>query len=210
MTSKSPFFIRQDLISSDDCHDLAQQVFTPTDPVDGDQTPQPIIRTTQEDGNRIFKLVEPLIPELETYYDFKYKATEHPSFFQYPPTLQGVLAEQPHCDSAAFKRKRWHRINERVLTGVIFLKDFESTPPFDLQRHVYGGKLEFPLYSFGFQAQAGTMIIYPSCERFISLISPVLVGHLQLIKFFIHADAPWLYNPASFPGDYMTWFADIV
>jgi hypothetical protein len=90
------------------------------------------------------------------------------------------------------------------------LKDYNDAPPFDLKKHVYGGKLEFPVYNFGFQPQAGTMVVYPACERFISLTSPIQVGDLQFVRFHICGEGLWIYDPQKFPGDFRTWFNDVV
>ena len=166
-------------------------------------------RKHQEAEDVLFKYLKPIIPTAEKHYGIKYRGTENFIFQQFPVT-NGKIAEQPHCENAVYKRKKWIRINDRDLTGVIWLKDFQDQPPFDLKKHVYGGKLEFPVYNFGFQPQLGTIVIYPACERFISLTTSILVGELQVARFHVCGEDLWIYNPQNFPGDFRTWFNDVV
>lgn len=210
MTSKSPFLVFQDLFSAEECKALADLVRV--EPLVNDQgVPQASGRFHTEAESTVFEKIHPLVPEMEKHYPkFKYRGTEKMVFQQFPVT-NGNIAEQPHCESAVFKRKKWLRINDRALTGLLWLKDFQDAPPFDLQTQVLGGKLEFPTYNFGFQPQRGTLVIYPACERFISLTSPILVGELQCVRIHICAEhGLWLYDPRDFPGDFRTWFSSIV
>jgi len=130
--------------------------------------------------------------------------------FQQFPVTNGKIAEEPHCENAVFKRKRWIRVKDRDLTGVLWLKDYQEAPPFDLKTQVLGGKLEFPVYNFGFQPQKGTLVVYPACERFISLTSAILVGELQAVRFHICGEGIWIYDPTGYPGDMRSWFSEIV
>lgn len=205
---KSPFLVFQDFIGFDDCDRIAREVRVNPD-VDQDGNPLPMERHYVPLEGEIFEKFKPLIPNLESHYTgFKYRGTEHLVFQQFPVT--GKVAEEPHCENAVYKRKKWVRVKDRDLTGVLWLKDYKDTPPFDIETQVYGGKLEFPIYNFGFQAQKGTLVIYPSNERFISLTSAVLVGELQAIRFHICGEGLWLYNPDDYPGDFRVWFNDVV
>jgi hypothetical protein len=207
-STKSPFYVIQDLVPAQRCHELAQALrVEPT--LDQDGLPTPMGRHNTAIGKELFELLKPNIPDITEYYGLKYRGTEEFQFQQFPVT-NGQPAEQPHCENAVYKRKRWIRINDRDLTGIIWLKDYADAPPFDIQKHVYGGKLEFPVYNFGFQPQVGTCVIFPSSERFISLTSSIQVGELQLAKFHIAGEGVWLYDPADYPGDFRTWFQEIV
>lgn len=207
-SSKSPFLVYQDFLSAQECAQIATTVRVNPD-VDTDGVPLTMVRSHDASESLIFNKFKALIPHIEEHYELDYKATESVQFFQHPVS-NGKLAEQPHCDNAAYKRKKWVRVSARDLTCVIWLKDYADQPPFDLKRHVYGGRLEFPIYNFSFQPQVGTLVVFPSCERFIQATSPILVGELQLAKFFVHSKNVWLYDPAKFPGDFRTWFNDVV
>ena len=208
MKSKSPFLVFQHLIDNDLCDEIAQKVRI--EPLkDDDGVFQSSGRYHPEAEKVIFEKFQPLIPELEKHFEIKYRGTEHLVFQQFPLS-NGKNAEDPHCENAVYKRKRWLKNKDRDLTGILWLKDYQETPPFDVKKQVLGGKLEFPVYNFGFQAQKGTLVVYPACERFISLTSPILVGELQCIRFYICAEGIWLYDPLKFPGDFRTWFNEIV
>lgn len=206
--TKSPFLVYQDLIDGPTCDRIAKEVrVLPNQDDDGVPISMERHHTNIED--EIFAAYKPIISKLEDHYTgFNYRGTEHLVFQQFPAT--GKLAEEPHCENAVFKRKKWIRVRDRDLTGVLWLKDYQESPPFDIRTQVLGGKLEFPVYNFGFQPQKGTLVIYPANERFISLTSAVLVGELQCVRFHICGEGTWMYNPEDYPGDFRTWFNEIV
>lgn len=206
--TKSPFYIQQDFLTAAEARTLAQDSRVEMLP-DGDEPPEAMVRSYKPGEDLIFGKLKPLIPKLEEYFDIKYQGTENIVFQQFPPT-NGKNSEEPQCYNAVYKRKKWIRVNNRALTAVVWLKDYEDQPPFNMKTQVYGGKLEFPAYNFGFQPQAGTLVVYPACERFISLTTSVQVGELQLARVHIHAEGLWLYDPSLFPGDYKSWFNWIV
>lgn len=207
--TKSPFLVYQHFIDPELCDQIAEVVRV--EPLrNDDDILQSTERYHEESEITLFKQLLPLIPDLEEHFTgFKYRGTEHLVFQQFPVT-NGKAAEEPHCENAVFKRKRWLRIKDRDLTGILWLKDYHETPPFDVKKHVLGGKLEFPVYNFGFQAQKGTLVIYPACERFISLTSAILVGELQCVRFHICGEGIWIYDPSGYQGDFRSWFSEIV
>lgn len=205
---KSPFLVYQDLIDPVTCDRIAETVrVSPS--LDTNEKPMAMERYHVPSEDLIFSAFKPIIPDLEKHYTgFKYRGTEHLVFQQFP--VNGMLGEEPHCENAVYKRKKWIRLKDRDLTGVLWLKDYQDAPPFNLKTQVLGGKLEFPVYNFGFQAQKGTLVIYPSCERFISLTTPVLVGELQCVRFHICGEGIWVYDPEEYPGDFRIWLANVV
>lgn len=209
MASKSPFLVIQNFISNQLCDEIADKARV--EPLLGDDgQAQAIERHFIEGEDLIFDQLQPIIPQIEEHFTgFDYRGTEHMVFQQFPVT-NGRLAEEPHCENAVFKRKKWVKVKDRDLTGLLWLKDFQDAPPFNPKRQVLGGKLEFPVYNFGFQPQKGTLVIYPACERFISLTSPVLVGELQCVRIHMCSKGMYLYDPQNYPGDFRTWFEDIV
>jgi len=208
MTIKSPFLVFQHFITTDLCDQFAKDVRVEPLKTDDDIL-QSSERFHPEIELKIFELFKPLIPEIEAHFNLTYRGTEHLVFQQFP-TSNGKPAEEPHCENAVFKRKQWIKVKDRDLTGILWFKDHQEAPPFDIKTQVLGGKLEFPTFSFGFQPQAGTLVIYPSNERFISLTSPILVGELQCVRFHICAEGIWIYQPADYKGDFRSWFSSIV
>jgi hypothetical protein len=208
-TNKSPFLVFQNLLDSDSCARIARNVRV--EPLKNDDgVIQASERYHVDMELEIFEKFKPLIPMIEEHFTgFKYRGTEHLVFQQFPVS-NNKPAEEPHCENAVFKRKKWLKVKDRDLTGILWLKDYHETPPFDVKTQVLGGKLEFPVYNFGFQAQQGTLVIYPACERFISLTSSILVGELQCVRFHICAEGIWIYQPEDYPGDFRTWFNEII
>ena len=209
MTYKSPFLVFQNLISPDECAELSNQVRV--EPIKNDlEEFQSSERFHDESEKFIFNKIRPIIPKIEEHFtNFTYRGTEKIRFQQFPVT-NGNPAEQPHCENAVYKRKKWLKVKDRDLTGILWLKDYQDKPPFYLESQVYGGKLEFPVYNFGFQPQQGTLVIYPACERFISLTSAILVGELVCARINMAAEGIWLYDPLLYPGDFRAWFTDVV
>lgn len=206
--SKSPFLVVQNFISRTEALAIAQA--TRVEPlVNDDGIPEPMTRAHRPSEELLFPKIKELIPQVEAHFNVTYKGTE-PLIFQQFPVTNGKQAEEAQCFNAVYKRKKWVRINDRALTGVLWLKDYEDQPPFNMTEQVYGGKLEFPVYNFGFQPQAGTLVIYPASERFISLTNSIQVGELQLVRIHLHVEGLWIYDPINFPGDYRTWFQHIV
>jgi hypothetical protein len=207
MTIRSPFIVHQDFITSEECDLIAKQ--TRREILMVDQKLQKLERMDEDAEDYLFPAFKKLIPQFESHYTgFKYKGTEHLVFQQFP--MNGKLAEEPHCENAVFKRKKWVRIRERDLTAILWLKDYQEVPPFDIKTQVLGGKLEFPVYNFGFQPQKGTLVVYPANERFISLTTQILVGELHCVRFHVIGQGNWQYDPNQYQGDFRSWFSDVV
>lgn len=204
---KSPFLIFQSFLTTSECDRIAEDSHIETI-LDDQGKAIPTERHHAQSEAYIFEKLKPLIPQVERHFDLKYRGTEHMVFQQFPPT--GKPDDKPHCENSVYKRKKWIKVRDRDLTGALWLKEFHDQPPFNVKTQVYGGKLEFPVYNFGFQPQRGTLVIYPAGPHFISLTSPVMVGELQLVRINIAAEGIWLYQPDRFPGDFRVWFNDVV
>jgi hypothetical protein len=204
MTSKSPFLVYQDFISPLTCEEIISKVSIREPVLNKDGYPEKLERFHADCEKTIFERFKPLVPEIEQHYNFKYRGTES-LLFQYFPTSND-LAEKPGCANSQFLRKKWVKVKDRDLTGILWLKDFNDTVPIDLRHEVYGGKLEFPQYGFSLQPQRGTLVLYPAYPNFITAISQVLVGDLYCVRFNVSAEN-WLYQAADFPGTWQEWLA---
>jgi hypothetical protein len=207
LKAKSPFLVYQNFLSPKACQEIvdAVKVAVPNRDVDGFALKMERFHTECED--KIFAKFKPLVPELESHYNLKYSGTEHLIFQHFPEGMKG-LAEQPHCENSQFLRKKWVKVRDRDLTGILWLKDYNDEIPLDTKMEVYGGKLEFPAYNFSLQPQRGTLMVYPAGPHFISATSPVLVGDLHCVRFHIAAEGLWLYQPNDFQGNYLDWFKE--
>jgi hypothetical protein len=199
--------IFQDFLSPKQCDAILDQVRLVAPNLDKEGNPAKMERFHNDAEDQIFDKFQPLIPQIEAHYDLKHKGTER-LLFQCFPEGMATIAEAPHCESSAMVRKKWVKVRDRDLTGILWLKDHQHEPPLDLKTEVYGGKLEFPIYNFSLQPQRGTLVLYPAGPHFITATSQVLVGDLYAVRFHIAADGIWIYQPSNFPGNYVEWFAE--
>lgn len=199
---KSPFFIVQEFISPKRCEEIISkiQVNQPNFDINGDP-----IKLERHDAiieDQLYAELKVFIPEIEERYSAKYKGTEN-MVFQYYPEFAKKPAENPGCENSKYIRKKWVKVKDVDLTGVLWLKDFNATAPIDPRIEVYGGKLEFPAYDFSLVPQAGTLVLFPAGPHFINAISPILVSDLYQVKINICIEPQegglWLYNPKFFP-----------
>lgn len=202
-TTKSPFLVYQDFISPKLCDQIIDKIRVNEPTLDHEGVAMKMDRLNAESQHIIFSKLKPLIPEIESHYDFVYRGTEE-ILFQYFPVSKG-LAEDPNCANSKFLRKKWVKIKDRDITGILWLKDYNDQTPLDTETEVYGGKLEFPQYNFSLQPQRGTLVLYPAYPHFITAISQVLIGDLYCARFQLSAEQ-WLYQPTNFPGSWTEWF----
>lgn len=205
MEAKSPFLVVQDFISPSLCEQIVDDLEAYEPDTDNQGNPVKTYRTS-ENQDVIFERIQSLVPTIEEYFQAQYKGTESISFEWYPTGS----TSSPICENSSYLRKSWVRTKQRDFTCVLFLSDYNDQVPFDSEYEVYGGKLEFAQHGFGFNPQRGTLIIYPSDPHFINVQTPITYGDLFQVRIQITAQQPYLYDPKKFPGDYRTWFADVV
>jgi len=203
---KSPFVVVQDFISPLLCERIidATACFSPDTDIKG--KPIRTVKHNQQAEQLLMDRLSELVPSLESHYGFDYKGTEPMNVEWFPEGSEGPVT----CESSSFIKKKWVKTKDREFSGVIFLNDYQDRVPFDDTFEVYGGKLEFPQWGFGFNPQRGTLIIYPSGPHFINKTSPILVGDLYQVKIHMASHEPFLFNLKNFPGDYTNWFKDTV
>lgn len=204
--TKSPFIVFQDFISPLLCEQLVDSIRVSEPVYNHEGYPEKMERFHAESEQLVFEKFKPLIPQVEQHYELKYRGTEN-LLFQYFP-VSAELAEKPGCANSQFLRKRWVKVRDRDLTGILWLRDYNDKTPIDLRTDVYGGKLEFPQYGFSLQPQRGTLVLYPAYPNFITAVSQVLVGELYCIRFNLCAEGIWLYQPENFPGQWSDWFKE--
>lgn len=205
-SNKSPFFVVQEFISPLMCEEMidALDVYEPD--TDSEGNPIKMVKFNEGSEQAIFERFQHLIPDIEKYYDIEYVGTERILFQWYPESTVST----PHCESSSYLNKKWVKMKNRDVSFVLFLSDYQDNIPFESEYEVYGGKLEFPQWGFGFNPQRGTLIGFPSDPHFINVTTPILVGDLFQAKFHVAAVTPLLFNPQKFPGDYREWFKEFV
>lgn len=204
MQYKSPFLVVEELLSPLQCEQIIEDLDLLFPDVDQNDNPIKKIVFNETAEAMIYEKVSPLFPQIEQYYNIQYKGTEQISFEWYPEYSKGDFA----CENSRYLRKKWVRTENRDLTSIIFLCDYQPTVPFDNDYEVYGGKLEFPQWGFGFNPRRGTMVIYPSDPHFINITTTIQAGELYQARIHIAAERPFIFDPKQFPGDYKVWFGD--
>jgi hypothetical protein len=154
----------------------------------------------------ITEKINEIIHDIMTYYDTNILDITIPTLYE----LKQGANNKPQCDSSNHLNGKWVQTFPRDISGYIALCNYNDNIPFDEKFEVYGGKLEFPQHQFGFNPQIGTLILHPSGPHFIHQHTTMEYGNLFYIQFFLKSEVPYLYNPTNFPGDYTTWFKEIV
>lgn len=204
MKYKSPFYIVEEFVSPLMCEEIIDRAnFTvPNTDKDGHE-----IKTTKTSDSAEEILYERLmltVPELSAYYALMYKGTERMSFEWFPEGSKGDFI----CENSEFLRQKWLRTRARDVTCILFLSEFNETPPFDNDYEVYGGKLEFVQHRFGFNPKRGTLIAFPSDPHFINITTPIYAGDLYQVRIQLAAKTPFIYQPQDYPGNYTNWFGN--
>ena len=206
MNNKSPFFLVDEFISPLMCEDIIFRLNHIYPDVDLNDVPLKSIKYNALTEIRILPMLEELIPELENYFEFEYEGILP---FKFEWFVEGFKVQPPSCESYTYTKTGWMRIKDIGFTGVIFLNDSNSNPPFDNDFEVYGGKLEFTNHQFGFNPKRGLLVVYPEAPNFINTTAPVKAGELNQIRFHIVPTIPYKYDMKHFPGNYKVWFKNL-
>lgn len=210
MVAKSPFMVFQRFISPLRCESIVDDLDLTLPDEDIKGNPLKMVIHHERLESIVYNSFVDIILQIETHYNVTHRATTEIDFIWVP---QGNKKEKPICENGTMStipnKKGFVRTKERDLTCVLFFSDYCSTPDFDSLYEVYGGKLEFPTWGFGFNPERGTMIVYPSSSNFLNTISDVLVGDLIMAKFHIATTTPYVFNYKLFPGDLKTWFSHL-
>lgn len=204
-TPRTPFIVVQNFISPKQCETIVDELGYYEADTDAEGTPLKMMRSHEPSEDIIYKKFKALVPTLEEYYDFDHRGTEHVTFEYLTP---GVVPEA-QCDNAKWVNKKWVKTKDRDFSAVLFLSDYQDKVPFDSDYEVFGGKLEFLQHKFGFNPERGTLIVYPSGPHFINAVADILAGELYMARFYVAAQEPFLYQPANFPGNYLSWFGNL-
>jgi hypothetical protein len=204
---KSPFFVIEDAVSPAKCDLITQQLGIQVPSIDTDGRPLKHERLVVDAAllSYLHEAITPSLDALEERYDSPLRGFLPPIFQQYFENPNRP-AEKHGCESSEYKRKKWTKVKDVDLVGFLWLKDFNSGVPLDPRFETYGGKLEFPAFNFSLVPSRGTIVIFPAGPHFITAISPVLVGSLEMVKLNLQLKAGWTYDPRSYPGTFTEWF----
>lgn len=203
--STSPFMVFRDFLSPKQCEQITHKLNFFYPDTDENGTPIKSIKTNEYCEELIFYKWKTIIPDITAHYGIEYKGTENIIFEWFPTGSTGT----PVCENSVYIGKKWTRVNQRDISAVLFLNDYNDQPDFDAEYETYGGKLEFPSHRFGFNPKRGTLIVYPSAPHFINVTAQVEAGELIQARIQMAATSTYMYNPKNFPGDFSTWFKNI-
>lgn len=204
MTPKSPFLIIEDFLSPLTCEEIIENLDLLFPDTDKDGNPVPKINHHEVNELIMFDRIRGIVPQIEQYYEIQYQGTESMAFEWFPEGTEGTVVSE----NSRYLRKKWLRTENRDITGVVFLCDYQETTPFDSDYEVYGGKLEFPQWQFGFNPRRGTLVLYPSVPNFLNKTTTIKAGELYQVRFHIAAKTVLLFDPKLFPGNYKVWFGN--
>ena len=203
---KSPFYVIEEFVSPRMCEDIVDSCDFLAANRDKEGHEIKTVKTNDQAESMIYERLLGILPELQAHYQILYKGTERVQFEWFPEGSRGDFS----CENSEFLRGKWLRTRQRDLTGVLFLSDYQDNIPFDGEFECYGGKLEFAQHKFGFNPQRGTLVVFPSAPHFINNTTEILAGDLFQARIQIAAKTPFLYNPEAFPGNYTSWFAELI
>lgn len=206
MVPKTPFIIYQEFLSPLLCEEVIDLMDVTTPDIDAYDNPVPSIRHNTKAEQIILERLREKFNSLEKYYNVEYRGTEKMLFEWYPQGSTGELV----CDSSEYMNGKWTRIRDRDITAVLFLSEYSEAASFDIDYETYGGKLEFPNHNFGFNPERGTLVVFPSTPHFLNATSQVVYGDLFQVRIHIATKTPFMYQPADFPGNFLTWFPNLL
>lgn len=207
---RSPFYIQEDFISPLRCEQLIEKFALKVPDRNAEGAPLKHHRVIPSDScGDVRSELAAITPIIEQRYDGVFSAEPMLQFQQYFENPK-VPAEPHMVDGFTYQRKKWTKMKNINLVGIVWLKSYHSSVPLDPRYETYGGKLEFPSYNFSLTPVRGTLVVFPATEHFVNATSHVLLGSLEQIKITIPLQqedgSPWRYIPANYPGSFQEWF----
>ena len=203
MTSKNPFFLIEEFVSPLQCEDIITRLKHTIPDSDINDVPYKTIKYNELTEFRLLPQLEALMPTLEQYYSFEAKGILPFNFEWY---VEGFHVEPHRCGSFVYQNKKWVRVSDIGFTGIIFLNDYNDSPPFDQDFEVVGGKLEFMNHQFSFNPRRGTLVFFPAAPNFMHTTGPIQAGELNQIRIHVVPTIQYNYDMTKFPGNYKIWF----
>lgn len=204
---KSPFKVYQEFLSPLQCENIVDSLNINYPDFDENGNVIPWLNLHNDNAELIiFNKMKALIPEIEEYFKVQYMASKEMLFEWYPAGAEGGFI----CENSEYINGTWTRLKSNDLSCMLFLMDYHDKEDFVGDWECYGGKMEFPQHQFGFNPQRGTLIIYPSGPHFLNKTTQILAGDLVQVRWHIATKSPYMYDPLQFPGDFRSWFNDVV
>lgn len=185
MGTKSPFFVVKSFVSPMVCETIVDRLF---DKQVRYAKNGRVVIDDDNTTNEIYKRFIPVIKSIEEYFDYQNMGVDIDIERYF--TGSDEFSFLTHKD---FKTKQTH-----AFEGLLFLSDYQETPPLELEYEVYGGKVKFTSWNFRVLPNRGNMIIFPKNIRFKHIITPVEVGNLFLIRLKLKSTKRWIYEKSKY------------
>lgn len=202
---KNPFLVFREFLSPLQCEEIIIGNNNSYPNYDKQGKVRPLIFGNRLAETRIVPQIEDqVVPAIESHYGVEVKGIKPFTIEWYAAGYEGK--DTPRCENSIYANNNWVRSNSNDFAGILFLNDYNDTPPFDEGFEVFGGQLEFITHGFSFNPQRGTLIIFPGAPNFINNTAAVKAGELTQIRIHIATHELYVYNQKEFDGDYTTWF----
>lgn len=201
---KSPFLALPEFISPLDCEDILSSLDLSYPNTNEKDAPIKTVLKAPITQSRIWKRAEEYFDSIEAYYDVEIDSMNAVDVEWYP---ESCVEESPRCENSIYISDKWRVMNDYDFTMVVFLKDFNSNPDFDIDFECYGGKLEFINHQFGFNPQRGTAILFPGNQYFINRTASPKMGDAMQLRTHLTCTERFKYHPQNYEGNYKTWFS---
>ena len=206
-SSRPPFLIVPELLSPLSCEEVVGEVGfdLPTyDPITNKAVKT--VTMNKVAGEFLSDILEERVMNLiDAHFGVEVEAIDSTLFEWYP---EGHVTQPAAPEVHKLIGGQWTRSGEADFIGVLFLMDYHDgkSGPIDTDYEVYGGKLEFPNFKFGFNPKAGTLVVYPAASNFANATTTTEIGELYQVRFYIRTTLPYTYDPRNFSGNHTTWF----
>lgn len=202
----SPFHVVEDFLSPLQCEEIVRKLALRQPDIAENGQPLKYERLVPvEVAGSVLSEASVLEPLLAQRYFSEVQGDPHLLFQQYWEN-QKAPAELHGAEGWKFIRKKWSKVKDCDLVGILWLKDYHDSVPLDPRHEVYGGKLEFPAYNFSLTPVRGTLVVFPATPHFVTAMSHVLLGSLEQLKLTWKLEKDWTYEAAKYPGSYVDWF----
>lgn len=204
-SAKSPFLIIPEFVSPMTCEEIIGELnFTTPDVHPETSRPfKTVMTNTIADAFIADILEQGALNQVERQYGVEVENISSIAYEWFPERYQPTAAM---AEAHTPVNGKWVRAADHDLTAVLFLMDYHNGKSIDTTFEVYGGKLEFPSFNFGFNPRAGMLVAFPSAPNFANATSAIHVGELFQARIQLRTTRPYAYSAANFPGTHHDWF----
>jgi hypothetical protein len=196
---RSPFLIIPEFISPLMCEEIVDEIDFNGFALDpSTNRPLKTIFNNRRCDVVIANALELAYPLIENHFGAEVGGYESISYEWFP---EGCVVAPAAIDGYTLAGRRWMRSGVEDLILVVFMSEFNNKPPFDTDFEVFGGKLEFPSFGFGFKPQMGTAIVFPSAPNFVHGSSGTRLGDLFQIRVRLTTVNPYRYDATKFTAE---------